>query len=230
MGRLDELDLSLSLSREEEAERLKDAERRLLELRLALGGKLDPDDPRIGPAGVRPLRGLGRLRQGRGDQAPGRAARPAPRARRAVRGADVRREAPPLPLAFLAGAAGLGRHGRVRPLLVRAGAGRAGRGLRDHRAVEARLRRDRRVRALALPRGHDPRQVLAAHLRRGAARAVRAAREGPAQALEAHRRGLAQPREAPRLRARRRGHARAHRPRARRTGSSSRPTRSATRA
>jgi AMP-polyphosphate phosphotransferase len=49
VGRLDELDLSLSLSREEEAERLKVAERRLLELRLALGGKLDPGDPRIGP-------------------------------------------------------------------------------------------------------------------------------------------------------------------------------------
>jgi polyphosphate kinase 2 (PPK2 family) len=49
VGRLDELDLSVSLTREEEAERLKVAERRLLELRLALGGKLDPGDPRIGP-------------------------------------------------------------------------------------------------------------------------------------------------------------------------------------
>jgi AMP-polyphosphate phosphotransferase len=49
VGRLDELDLSLSLDRKEEAERLEVAERKLLALRLALGGKLEPDDPRIGP-------------------------------------------------------------------------------------------------------------------------------------------------------------------------------------
>jgi polyphosphate kinase 2 (PPK2 family) len=40
MGRLDELDLSLSLSREEEAERLEKGARRLEALRLALGAKL----------------------------------------------------------------------------------------------------------------------------------------------------------------------------------------------
>ena len=40
MGRLDELDLTLSLSKEEERDRLKVAQMRLLELRLALGGKL----------------------------------------------------------------------------------------------------------------------------------------------------------------------------------------------
>jgi polyphosphate kinase 2 (PPK2 family) len=40
MGRLDELDLSLSLSREEEAERLEAGGRRLEALRLALGAKL----------------------------------------------------------------------------------------------------------------------------------------------------------------------------------------------
>ena len=57
--------------------------------------------------------------------------RPPPRPRRPVRGADPRREAPPLPLALLAELPGLGRDGRLRPLLVRAGAGRAGRGLRD---------------------------------------------------------------------------------------------------
>ncbi len=38
MGRLDALDLSLSLSREEEAERLAAAQKRLLALRLELGG------------------------------------------------------------------------------------------------------------------------------------------------------------------------------------------------
>ena len=47
MGRLDALDLSLTLSRSEEAERLAAGHRRLLALRLALGGKLG--DGRIGP-------------------------------------------------------------------------------------------------------------------------------------------------------------------------------------
>jgi polyphosphate kinase 2 (PPK2 family) len=47
MGRLDELDMSLKLSKSEEAERLAAGHRRLLALRLALGGKLG--DGEIGP-------------------------------------------------------------------------------------------------------------------------------------------------------------------------------------
>jgi polyphosphate kinase 2 (PPK2 family) len=47
MGRLDDLDLSLRLSREEEAARLEVASARLLELRLTLGGLLG--DGRLGP-------------------------------------------------------------------------------------------------------------------------------------------------------------------------------------
>ena len=47
MGRLGELDLSLRLSREEEAARLEAASNRLLELRLTLGGLLG--DGRLGP-------------------------------------------------------------------------------------------------------------------------------------------------------------------------------------
>jgi polyphosphate kinase 2 (PPK2 family) len=47
MGRLDDLDLSLKLSREEEAARLEAASNRLLELRLTLGGLLG--DGRLGP-------------------------------------------------------------------------------------------------------------------------------------------------------------------------------------
>ena len=47
MGRLDELDLSSKLSREEEAARLEAASNRLLELRLTLGGLLG--DGRLGP-------------------------------------------------------------------------------------------------------------------------------------------------------------------------------------
>jgi polyphosphate kinase 2 (PPK2 family) len=47
MGRLNELDLSRKLSREEEAARLEAASNRLLELRLTLGGLLG--DGRLGP-------------------------------------------------------------------------------------------------------------------------------------------------------------------------------------
>ena len=47
MGRLDELDLSLKLSRSQEAERLEAAQKRLLALRLILGGLLGEE--RIGP-------------------------------------------------------------------------------------------------------------------------------------------------------------------------------------
>ncbi len=47
MGRLDELDLSLSLSKKEEAERLKVAQQRLAALRLMLGGKLGSSE--LGP-------------------------------------------------------------------------------------------------------------------------------------------------------------------------------------
>jgi polyphosphate kinase 2 (PPK2 family) len=47
MGRLDELDLTLSLSRDEEAKRLEAAQIRLLELRLAMGGLIGEQG--IGP-------------------------------------------------------------------------------------------------------------------------------------------------------------------------------------
>jgi len=48
VGRLDDVDLSLKLSREEEAERLETAQLRLLQLRLVLGGQIGAD-PKIGP-------------------------------------------------------------------------------------------------------------------------------------------------------------------------------------
>jgi polyphosphate kinase 2 (PPK2 family) len=48
MGRLDELDLSVTLGRAEQDERLAAGGRRLAQLRLALGGKLDGGD-RLGP-------------------------------------------------------------------------------------------------------------------------------------------------------------------------------------
>ena len=47
MGRLDQLDLSLKLSKKQESKRLEAAQQRLATLRLALGGKLDGDE--LGP-------------------------------------------------------------------------------------------------------------------------------------------------------------------------------------
>src|SRR3954452_23175233 len=49
MGRLDELDLSLKLSKKEEAKQLAVAQRRLVALRLALGGKLEGQGDQLGP-------------------------------------------------------------------------------------------------------------------------------------------------------------------------------------
>jgi len=50
VGRLDELDLSLSLSKSEYKERLEPAQKRLTQLRLALGGILPGYEGRLGPA------------------------------------------------------------------------------------------------------------------------------------------------------------------------------------
>jgi len=50
VGRLDELDLSRSLSKSEYRERLDAAQTRFAELRLALGGKLPGYEGRLGPA------------------------------------------------------------------------------------------------------------------------------------------------------------------------------------
>jgi polyphosphate kinase 2 (PPK2 family) len=50
VGRLDQLDLSLSLSKSDYSERLEAAQERLTALRLALGGKLPGYEGRLGPA------------------------------------------------------------------------------------------------------------------------------------------------------------------------------------
>jgi hypothetical protein len=88
-------------------------------LRLLLGGQIGSGQ--LGPAAVRALRGLGRLGQGRGDQAAGRAARPPARrvAQFAAPTFDEKRHHflwrfwPVLP--------GWGGHGGARPHLVRPG-------------------------------------------------------------------------------------------------------------
>ena len=200
----------------------------MLELRLELAG-LDGDE-RLGPAAVRRVRGLGRVAA--------RAARSSgssPSSTRATCASSSTRRRRPTSCATT----GCGASGRR----CRAGAGwrsstapgtaacwsSASRASPTDERVAARLRRDQRLRADARRRGHGARQVLAAHLRRGAARALRGARGRPAEALEAHRRGLAQPRasapptsEAVEDMLERTEH------RAARRGTSSRPTPSAT--
>jgi polyphosphate kinase 2 (PPK2 family) len=57
VGRLDQLDLSLDLPKKEYGERLEAAQGRLVELRLALGGKLPGYEGRLGPALVVVLEG-----------------------------------------------------------------------------------------------------------------------------------------------------------------------------
>ena len=126
------------------------AQERLTALRLALGGKL-PGYEGNGP----PV--LAVLFEGWDASGKGGAIKRLvePLDPRHVRVAQFaaptdRREAPSLPVAVLAEAAGLGRDGRVRPVVVRARAGGAGGGIRDAGGVGARLRRDRGVRAHAL--------------------------------------------------------------------------------
>jgi polyphosphate kinase 2 (PPK2 family) len=58
MGRLDQLDLSLKLSKSDYKERLEAAQGRLAALRLALGGKLPGYEGRLGPAVAIVLEGL----------------------------------------------------------------------------------------------------------------------------------------------------------------------------
>ncbi len=170
IGRLDELDLTLDLDKHEYEKRLESAQDRLAELRLDFGGKLGSE--RLGPPVCVLLEGGDA--SGKGGAIKRLTARLDLRHVRVAQfsAPNARREAPPLPLALLERPARLGRHGRVRPHLVRPRAGRAGGGLRLRRGVGARLRGDRRVRAHERRRGHGVREVLAAGLARGAAQAL----------------------------------------------------------
>ena len=183
--RLEDCDLSLKLSKDEEAKRLGKAQRRLLHLRLINGGQLNNGD--LGPPVCIVFEGWDAAGQGWRHQAAGRAARPPARARRPVRRADARRVAAPLPVAVLAAAARMGRHDHLRPQLVRARARRAGRELRHRGAVAPRLPGDRRLRALARRRGNGRDQALDAHVGRGAVAPVRTAPGRSAQGVEADR-------------------------------------------
>ena len=189
------------------------------------GGRRPPGPTRPGP-----VRGVGRVRQGRRHQAARRPDGPTTCSGRAVRRAHVRREAPPLPAPLQPRAARLGWDGRPRSVVVRPRPRRARRGLCQQGAVEPRLRRDLRLRADARGGGHDHHQVLAAHLQRRAAEALQAPRQGSAEALEAHRGGLPEPQEAQAVRAKPSRTCSSARTPSGRRGISSRETPSATRA
>ncbi len=227
MGRLDEVDLSPRLNREEEERELKRAG---TPPGAAAADARRPDrrSRTLGPPLMRRLRGLGRLRQGRGDQTPGGAAGSAPRPRRPVRRARARTRSATTSSALLAGAAGLGRDDRLRPLLVRAGAGRAGRGLRQpRRSGGAPTRRSTASSAASPRRARSSSSSGCTSPPRSSCSRFEARADDPAEDLEADRRGLAKPREAPRIRRGRGGDARAHRPPARALARDRRRSRSA---
>ena len=179
MGRLDDVDLSLKLSRKEQDR--------------AAGRCAARASPSCACAGRahRRRRGSGR-RCACSSRAGTPAARAAPSSawsRRSTprhvrvsspRRADARREAPPLPASLRPRAA---RAGAAWPSLDRTWYGRVlverVEGFATEEQWQPRLRRDRRLRAHARRRRHDHRQVLAAHLRRRAARALRAPRDDP---------------------------------------------------
>ena len=123
-----DVDLSLSLSKAQEAERLGIAQRRLLALRPSAGGLIG--DGTLGPPVCLVFEGWdaagkgGAIRRLTGPLDPRHVSRPVRRARprEEKRHHFLWRFWPPLP--------GLGRDDGVRPLLVRPRAGRAGRGIR----------------------------------------------------------------------------------------------------
>ena len=160
------------------------------------------------------LRGLGRLRQGRQHPPDHRGHGPAHLPRHLGRRAHGRGEGPPLPLAVLAPRPARRLRHRLRPLVVRPGAGRARRGLRPARGVEPRLPRDQRLRAAARRPRHRAREVLAPRRREGAAPPLPRAGDGGLEAAQDRPRGLAQPREVGRLRGGGLRHDRAHEHRA----------------
>ena len=175
VGRLDDVDLSLRLTRKQEESQLAEQEDRL--------AAAAPRPRR--PDGRRHHRARRCASSSRAGTPPARAAPSSASSTSSTRGTcgssqfaaptyDEKRHH--FLWRFWPRAARLGRHGRLRPLLVRPGAGRAGRGLRHRGAVAAGLRRDRGLRGDARRRGHDPGEVLDARLPRGAAAPLRSAR------------------------------------------------------
>ena len=178
MGRLDDLDLSLKLSQEEEAERLEAAQKRLLALRLRSAGW--SASASIGPPVCVLFEGWDA--SGKGGAIKRLVAPLDPRHVRVVQFAaptyDEKRHHwlwrfwPALP--GWGGMAVLDRSWYGRVLVERVEK------FATQGAVGARLRRDQRLRAHARRRGDDPRQVLHAHLRaRSSSSASRRASDDP---------------------------------------------------
>ena len=166
MGRLDAIDLTLKLSRGQEAERLEAAQDRLLALRLQLGGLIGGE---LGPPVLVLFEGWDA--SGKGGAIKRLVARLDPRHVRVAQFAaptfDEKRHH------FLqrfwdklpgwGGMAVFDRSWYGRVLVERV------EGFATTEQWTRRLRGDRGVRALAGARGDDPRQVLDSHLGQGAA-------------------------------------------------------------
>ncbi len=201
MGRLDELDLTESLTRKEEARALDRAWERLAQLRLTLGGLIG--ERKLGPPVCVVFEGWDA--SGKGGAIKRLVAQMDPRHVRVVQFAaptadEKRHHFLWRFFGMLPGWGGMAVfdrswYGRVLVERVEGFATRE-QWLRAYDEINSFERTLGR-------RGHDPDQALASHLRSGAAEALQATRERPAEDLEADRRGLAQPREAAPVRARR---------------------------
>ena len=101
------------------------------------------------------------------------------------RRADRRGARPPLPVALLAPHSPRRPRDDLRPLLVRAGAGGAGRGLRPGGGVDARLPGDQRLRGAARRARRRAHQVLAPH--QPARSSCGASRTGRSTAYKQHK-------------------------------------------
>ena len=185
---LDHVDLSLSLTPEEYAIRLKKAQATLRELEHQIYLRRVPV--------VIAYRGVGRGGQG-GQHPPAHAKSGSAGVRGcARRGPKRRREGSPLPVAFL-GADAQGRaHRDLRPYVVRPRAGRACGGVLHGGSVAAGVPGDQRDGAATRALRDGPAKVLAAHRSRRADAAVSGAAGNGPQAVEDHQRGLAKSGEA----------------------------------
>ena len=197
-ARLEDADLSLRLSKDEEAKRLGRAQRRLLHLRLINGGQLNEGN--LGPPVCIVFEGWDAAGKGGAIKrlvepldprhvhiAPFAAPTPDE-----LRHHFLWRFWPPLP--GWGGMTIFDRSWYGRVLVERV----------ENLATEVQWRRayrgDQRLRAHIGRRGDDRHQAVDAPVARGTAAAVRAPAGRSTQVVEADRRGLAQPREAGRLR------------------------------
>ena len=214
MGRLDDVDLSLKLSRKEQDRLLALHGARLAQLRLTLGGLIGAGSSGrrcacSSRAGTPAARAAPSSAWSRRSTPATSASVRSPR-RRPTRSATTTCTASSPQLPGWGGMAVLDRTWYGRVLVERV------EGFATEEQWRRAYARDRRLRAHARRRRHDHRQVLPAHLRRRAAQALRAPREqDPLKAWKLTDEDWRNREQAPRLRGRARGDVRAHRHRAR---------------